>query len=1019
MKIWSRSVLALVAGTMVFSGCLKNIEPEGLADLRGAKAELLRAQTAVEAANAAKVNAEAALTLAKAKVEEAIAKQEEAKAAYQAALARLQELEVEKQTALNAIEIEQAMAEAQAAIAEAEANAAKIAAEAEHHLLGVLKNVAEAQVKYEEALKNLALAAATLDDDQIQKLEAMQQAVEDAREEVAELTVEFEHAAIELAYALALVDDEAAAKTVVRYAEIELLKAQATLEGAVEAEAVAKAAVELDLPTIADWKTKGNEYWAEAEKLDAEYWKRYGEITDAMSAMNDSIAVDKDDNNKPVPVGVIAVKAANYTDYTGYAFHEDAGVFAQTRVERTADDDRESFKVPYIEIKAPVDSEGDPIAADFILEGETYYYGDEDVVIKKFEDALKGIAKQDAVFYETLISIIGMAKDQIQNEPKYKYDLAKYNDAVAAYQSGDILSYYNKYVFDKDFDLAVAVKEYNEAVAVLDAAVKNFNDNYDKYDYDFSEEYEAVEAAKVKAYTDAAIKKAKAYQDAEEVNKYTYNRDHVWPSAKNAWENAQNVYDAAVGAAEVAGGDTKENMEAWVKANPTPTTDEDKAKLSKYNAALDAIKTAATAKTAAEKAYNDAEKAWKAVDEAYKKAIAAADKAEVDAQKAAEDKYAKDIDAIDAKYYPNFDATYMTNLLGQVTEAKNVAQKKVNVINSAIEFLGDFGTRNATYELSIEFSVPGLPIGPVSVAVTDVPVFMVDGTYDGTDYNYTLKTVEVADFVIKEYFISDVIVDLADGLTDNYRDYAGYPLQLPTFEECCDYLETHNPTSLLYLEAMADELVASLEAQIAALDQLPDFIKAIEAAKAEFEALVKENADKLAADKAEVEAFYARYIPLKEKNDKELAAMKAKTDVMVARFNAIGGIIATYCEGADEEYLTEALYAQYEAAAMMLTFAETSVYEAEVNLEKAKNGLVTLAEFAQMNYDAVATDLAIAMAKLEGATAALENAIAVIYGVEPVAPQAPVTPPADDDTTDEGGEAEGGEGEGGEETPAE
>lgn len=1010
MKIWSRSVLALVAGTMVFSGCLKNIEPEGLADLRGAKAELLRAQTAVEAANAAKVNADAALVLAQAKVQEALAKQAEAKAAYDAALARLQELEVEKQTALNAIEIEKAIAQAQAEITEAEAKAAKVAAEAEKELLTVLQDVAKLQMEYENALKNLALAAATLTEPQQTQLTAMQEAVETARQDVALKTVEFENAAIELTYALSLVDDEAAKQTVVRYAEIALLKAQAVLEGAVEAEAIAKAAVELDLPTVADWRAKAQEYWAEAEKLEADYWKRYGEIEDAMSAMKDSIAVDKDNDNNTVPVGAIAVKKANYTAYTGYLFHEDAGVFAQTRVVETAvDDTRKPFDVPYIEIKAPVDSEGYPIAADFTLEGVKYYYGEEDAVIKQFEDALKGIAKKDALFYETMISIIGMAKDQIQNDPKYKYDLAKYNDAVAAYQSGDILSYYNKYVFDKDFDLAVAVKEYNEAVAVLDAAVKNFNDNYDKYDYDFSEEYKAVEAAKVKAYTDAAIKKAKAYQDAEEVNKYTYNRDHVWPSAKDAWENAQNVYDAAVDAAEVAGGDTKENMEAWVKANPTPTTDADKAKLSKYNAALDAIKTAATAKTAAEKAYNDAEKAWKTVDEAYKKAIAAADKAEVDAQKAADDKYAKDIDAIDAKYYPNFDATYMLNLLGQVTEAKNVAQKKVNVINSVIGVFGYSDPRNATYELSIEFM--GVP---THVAVTDVPVFMVDGTYDGTDYNYALKTVEVADFVIKEYFISGVIADLADGLTDNYRDYAGYPLQLPTFEECCDYLETHkDPTSFLYLEALADELVASLEAKIAALDQLPDFAKAIEAAKAEFEALVKENADKLAADKAEVEAFYARYIPLKEKNEKELEAMKAKTDVVVARLEAIGGIVDAYC-GEDEDYLTEALYAQYEAAAMMLSFAEASVYEAEVDLEKAKNGLVTLVEFAQMNYDAASTDLAVAIATLEGATAALENAIAVIYGVEPVAPQAPVTPPADDDTTDEGGEAEGGEAEGGE-----
>ena len=47
MKIWSKLFLVAATGMMMFSSCLENIEPEGIADLRGAKAELLRAETAL------------------------------------------------------------------------------------------------------------------------------------------------------------------------------------------------------------------------------------------------------------------------------------------------------------------------------------------------------------------------------------------------------------------------------------------------------------------------------------------------------------------------------------------------------------------------------------------------------------------------------------------------------------------------------------------------------------------------------------------------------------------------------------------------------------------------------------------------------------------------------------------------------------------------------------------------------------------------------------------------------------
>ena len=994
MKIWSKSVLVLAAGTLMFSSCLKNIEPEGLADLRGAKAELLRAQTAVQAATAAKLEADAALVMAQAKVQEAIAKQEEAKAAYEAAVARLKELEVEKQTALDKVQIEQAIAEAQQKMAEAEAKAAKAAADAEIALLNSLKILAQTQIDYDNALKDLALAASTLTVAQQNSLANLESAVKTARADVNAKTAALESAAVELAYALALVDDEAAQKTAVRIAEFALVKAQAAVEGAVEAEAVAKAALELD-PSVTDWEAKADEYQAEIDKLDAEYWKRYGEIEDAMSAMKDSIAA-------------IDVKAADYTKYTGYKFYNKTGVFSNLSTEtKTAIDLEGEYAVA-----APKTADGDaiPDVDDFKLSVTKYTYGKEAEVVKEFENALKTLAKVNVATYETLIAYEKARITASQDEPMHKYEVTKYNDAVAAYNAGDVLAYYNKYVFDEDFDLTVAVKEYNEAVKVFEAAVKNYNDNRDKYTYDFTAEEKAADAAKLKAYADAAAKKAKAYQDAEEANKYTYNKDYVWPAAQDAWAKAKADYTTAVTAAEDASEANKATMEAWLQANPNPSTDADKATAAKYTAALEAIKTAAAAKTAAEKAYNDAEKALKAVKDAYDKAI-----------KAADDAYDKAMDAIAAKGYPNFNTEYKTNLLKQITDAMDVVEVKVSAISTAIStYFGTFGTKTAKYSIKTD---------PVTLVSVDVPEFMVAGAYDGTDYSYTLKAIEVADFVDKEYFKTNVVAKLADKLTELHTgrfndEYAGYPLVLPTPEEFKEFYDDNKLSepviSWMYDEAEAADLIAGYEASIEALGQLPDFVKAIEAAQAKFEAFVAEKAAELAADKAEVEAFYARYLPLDEKNNAELDAIDAKYAVIKARYNAMVQVIKDYCKaqngGTPVELaaFVENLKSQCTDAVAALKAAEEAVYTAEKDLEKAKNGLVSAAELAQRAYDQAATDLAIALAKLEGATIALENAIAVIYGVEPVVPETPVTPPAGDDTTDEGGEGEGGE-----ETPAE
>ena len=157
MKKWSKLVLATMVsmGTLMISGCIENLEPAGIADLRGAKAELLRAQTALQAAQAAKVEADAALVLAQAKVQEAIAKQEEARVKYFEAEAlaeqyRAELLSIQNEEARTMLEA--LIADQEAAMVAAEQEAALAAEQFKIDMLNALTQLADAQLQYDQAL---------------------------------------------------------------------------------------------------------------------------------------------------------------------------------------------------------------------------------------------------------------------------------------------------------------------------------------------------------------------------------------------------------------------------------------------------------------------------------------------------------------------------------------------------------------------------------------------------------------------------------------------------------------------------------------------------------------------------------------------------------------------------------------------------------------------------------------------------------------------------------------------------
>ena len=178
MRKWTYLVamLMLAGATTTFTGCIDTDEPAGIEELRGAKAELLRAKVAVEAALAAQKQADAALTLAQAKTEEAKAAYEQARAKQQEEIAKQEALRTELQAAKNEAEkarIEAEIAEAAKRKADAENAMAKAATQLEIDMKNLEASLLAAQQKLVEAEKNLKLAQTTLTAEQQAAVDAI------------------------------------------------------------------------------------------------------------------------------------------------------------------------------------------------------------------------------------------------------------------------------------------------------------------------------------------------------------------------------------------------------------------------------------------------------------------------------------------------------------------------------------------------------------------------------------------------------------------------------------------------------------------------------------------------------------------------------------------------------------------------------------------------------------------------------------------------------------------------------
>ena len=148
-----------MASTVTFTSCIDNDEPAGIENLRGAKAELLRAKVAVE-------QADAAYKLAQAESEKADAALTLAKAEIKKQLAEKQKIENELNAAKNEIEIAELKAKLE--VLQAKMEAQKLYWQTE--LVKQQEALAKAEQSYENALREIELAKEYLTDAEINAL---------------------------------------------------------------------------------------------------------------------------------------------------------------------------------------------------------------------------------------------------------------------------------------------------------------------------------------------------------------------------------------------------------------------------------------------------------------------------------------------------------------------------------------------------------------------------------------------------------------------------------------------------------------------------------------------------------------------------------------------------------------------------------------------------------------------------------------------------------------------------------
>ncbi len=1030
------------------------------ADLLRAQTALQEAQAAKVNAEAALVLAEAKVQEALAKQKEAEIAYIEVEIKQMEAMVEYQNLLNEREAIINAgmeaanaaeaeaarianelalAELEARLAEIEAAKATAAIEAEKAAAWLEEELLRAQTALLTAQAAYEVAMKELAAAKVALSPAQVAYLAPFKYDVAVAQLEVDNLATQLETAAENLAAAIATVDKNKADKLAIRTAELDVVAKEAALLGAQEAVEIAKATLELD-PKVTDWV-------AEKAELEAEY--------DAMEKAKLEALLETEDKNAELEAKYNELRDAylEYTAATGFSFNEETGEFSVVPGSKTP------LTAPEIYIASPKDEEGNNLFwyGDFHVADPKFKYGDADAygIVSAFEDEIENYSIINNEWYDTQIEsaeavIAGVEK---QNEDLYE----KYETAVAAYKAGDPVAY-QKYL-DEDYDIETPVAEYNTALKAFVAALDAWNEAQKKYASPDTQEEEAAALADYNEAERAAYAVyMKARQDA--LDAY-HAEDVKWQNADLAYTRAKRTYEAILGAAVTTVGaldnypvyttinavaaDLTAAIKAYNDAKAAATAandatfDADKkwatdvatyeAELKKVNDAQKAFDDTAdvTNKKDAQSVYDAAYEAWIKADPALTKAYEEAYDAYDKVKSTAWQTY-QDILADLGVGATGMDSEYEDYLR---TEYENSRTALDNAINNLVTIK--------------KWVYTDVVMGDEDYVVYEVehPDFLVDVD------TQTLKEIEVEDVIDNEFFLANTVTSLAGQISASGAYYFGYddidgrshldyhyvvigapenyPLELPTYESYTEnypediwshiynlytndrdqiisegasvWLENYGIFGSTPLESIFEQMsyIAQYEEDKNDLDAAAAHVEVLEAAKAEFEAYVAAEEERIDALRTMVEAEWAENAEAIKAFKEAQIAYDAEMAEIQRVVDHITIMIDTYIGTTNVEFFVSTLEATYATCVEAVDEAEFNLELAKDQLEVVKAGgknAISAVELAQKAYDKLNAKLQEALAELEAAADALEEAMAAIGEgtVEEEAPEAPETP---------------------------
>ena len=1035
MKKWSKLVLATMVsmGTLMISGCIENLEPAGIADLRGAKAELLRAQTALQAAQAAKVEADAALVLAQAKVQEAIAKQEEARVKYFEAEAlaeqyRAELLNIQNEEARTMLEA--LIADQEAAMVAAEQEAALAAEQFKIDMLNALTQLADAQLQYDQALIDIELARNTLTVEQSDYLSSRLSTFLSLKADVTDATRELEDAAADLADALAAVDDAELRNTSVRSKQREIVKLQAALEAAQEAQEKVKGLMDLD-PNIADWDAERVKIEKEIDALEKEMALFEKEMSDKAADVQAEMERLED-------------KIDFYVATTGYELDMDmsdpndpetwgTGLFKKIQSPYLI---TEFIPVPDVQIR-------NEELGDFEVLNQVYEYGKEDDIVALFDQEIMEYTYEEKYYihydkYWNEMTEAEISKKEADEE--YLKAVERYSDAVAAAKSGDYLAYFAKHVYTvengyaEDYDFVEEVATYNAALKAFADAVDDYKAEEVRLTVDqvrkeeiqnaYDNELAVLDAERAKGFQDAEAKYAAAlakYQKAYYVN-------------QAAIEKRDRIIEAAEKTADATESQMEYFESTYVEA---AATDEEKAKHALYVKALENIKNAREAyqnpdpevKTDPESVWAAAIEQWIKDEQLYDYNHGAYDAKSVyaDIQKSYADKKFD----LDNKYdiiwndfyanYPNFSTQYRNEWISRLNDLRADLQDAVYaLIPSVNNVLRESGSSDdVDYSVNL-YAYDGSDDGTLMLKIFNAPSYLING--EGV-----LEEVVATDLVDKDYFIwenaatespgelmraandlwysAEITVHFKDGSINNCSIYADesseWPYALPDYDTFVDVFNNLNTAEISYIEFMsgqgylADIYMEKLSLDIETTSEdayyaaIPDHIKAVEAAKAQFVEYAKAKNAEIDALRTEIEKVVPTILEEYKTAFAEAMALYEKNDVLTSKLANLEDIISVYCLKADPagmaatlEELVAALEAAYETEVDNVLAAENAIIEAEEELQAILDGLVDALTLAQRDYDDAQAILEFYQEMFDMASEELETAIGLIYGDE-------------------------------------